>query len=93
MHIATGGITASMDDAPLPVRGLAAEQNLARFIAVERRAQIDELAQPRRAVASQQFDRRHFAQAGACHYGVGGMRFGRIVRAHRAGDTALRPDG
>ena len=50
MHIATGGITASMDDAPLPVRGLAAEQNLARFIAVERRAQIDELAQPRRAV-------------------------------------------
>ncbi len=80
-----------MEDAGSAVCGLAAERELLVVVAVEARAEGDELADRLRAFSREKLDHVGVGQPARDRDGVGGVERGRIVGPDRGRDPALGP--
>ena len=88
--LGAGGI-AGVQDARARVRGLAREVEPAGGVAVEPRAERQELRQAIGAVGVSRAHRGRVAEPSGDGQGVGGVQRRRVARRHRARDAALRP--
>ena len=86
-----GGVASGVRDAVAVVPALAGQQDLAGGVAVELRAEGDELAHARRALGDQRGDRLDVAEADPGHQGVVQVLLRGVGRVHGGGDPALRP--
>ena len=84
-------VAADMHDPGARMRRFQAQRQLARRVAVERRAIVHQIGNAAGRFARHQIDNFGHAQARACCHGIGGMAFPAVAFAHRRGDAALRP--
>ena len=90
--LATGRI-ARVEHASNRVRGLTAKRRRSRRIAIERDAPRDELVDVARTVTDKHVDRLWYTEAIPGGNRVREVKLGRVVRADRCGDSALRVAG
>ncbi len=90
--LAAGGVV-RVQHASCAVRPFDRQRGLAVRIAVERRSPLNQLADVARAALDEEVHRAFVAQAVTGGNRVGGMQLGRIIRADRGGDAALRVSG
>jgi len=86
-----GGAAARMDDPPSRVASFQSQRQGAVGLRVEADPAGDELSNRARCLIGQRLDRGGSAQATARLQGVLGMSPGRVIRAQRGGEPALRP--
>ena len=92
LDLAAGDV-AGVHDAPLGVRGLAPEIELADFVARKLRADVAQPLNALRRLAHADVDHHVVAQAGAGDARVFRVLFERVIRREHGGDAALRPVG